>query len=173
MEFSDILEKWASAHPEIKHVKAKDSKNKRVFYTKGFADMADFLQVQTAKTSPCVIMESSAPVSGNGGDWEYKDYTIYFCVRSPQMMQTMDGEEAKECKEKATILAQTFRNSIFFLNGFLKGKGIPMHIEEGYQIETLGPVWNWWYAAQLTLQIAEGVNKCLGKELADEIMQSL
>ena len=41
MEFSDILEKWASAHPEIKHVKAKDSKNKRVFYTKGFADMAD------------------------------------------------------------------------------------------------------------------------------------
>ena len=85
----------------------------------------------------------------------------------------MDGEEAKECKEKATILAQTFRNSIFFLNGFLKGKGIPMHIEEGYQIETLGPFWNWWYAAQLTLQIAEGVNKCLGKELADEIMQSL
>lgn len=158
MDFFDFTEAWAITRPDIKHIKGKDSKNKRLFLTLGFASMADFLQNQISKASPCIVMESGAPISGNEGGWEYKDYTLYFCVRAAQQLQTLDGIEAKNCKKAAVELAKDFHHDAVTFNKHFLKNGI--HIEDGYQIETFGPFWNWWYAAQLSIRVGESTNLC-------------
>lgn len=167
MDFFDFSEHWCHVHPEIKHVSGAKSQNKRFFLTTGFAKMTDFLQAQTARTSPCLVMESGAPLSGSRDGFVYRDYTLYFCVRSPRQMQTMDGKEAKECKEAAIRLALTFRNNAVGMNRHWLMQGISMHVEEDYSIEPYGPFWDWWYAAQLSIRVGEGADTCLGEELMD------
>lgn len=153
-------------HPEIQHVAGKGSPNQRFFLTTGFANMTDWLQKLQSKNSPCVCMESGAPLSSNNG-WEYKDYTIYFCVRAPMQMQAMDGPEAKECKRKATQLAKEFRNCAVKMNKKWRMRGESVHVEKDFNIEEFGPFWNWWYAAELVIRVGEALNECEGEELVE------
>lgn len=165
MDFYDFVERWCSVHPEIKHIPGTKSQNKRFFLTTGFASMVDFMQAQTAKTSPCVVMESGAPLTHTRDGFVYRDYTIYFCVRSYQQMQQADGREARMCKAEAEKLALTFCNNAIAMNKKWLMKGVSIRVESDYNIEPSGPFWNWWYAAQLTIRVGSGGDTCLGEEL--------
>lgn len=167
----EYTEQWAQLHPEIQHVPGKGSPNRRFFLTMGFSNMTDFLKEQTARTSPCIVMESGAPISGTRDGYLYQDYTIYFCVRSPEQMQTLDGPEAKACKEKAKDLALEFVDTALKMNKQWRMRGVSMHIEEDFSIEPYGPFWNWWYAAQLTLRAGTGMDTCIGDEMAEKMKE--
>lgn len=170
MDFFDFAEAWAVTRPDIQHVKGKDSKNKRYFLTLGFANMVDFLQTQTAKSSPSVIIESGVPISGKANEWTYKDYTIYFCVRSPQQLQTLDGAEARKCKKEAECLAQDFIHDAIAFNREFGKNGI--QVENDFQIETFGPFFNWWYASQLSVRVGESPNVCKDN-ITNDILKNL
>lgn len=170
MTFFDFVEKWAQVHPEIQHVPGHSSPNPRFFLTTGFASMMDFMQNQGLKSSPCVVMESGAPMTGSSNGWIYSDYTIYFCVRDPQLTNAGDGRAAKNCKLEAKQLALAFKNNALAMNSIWRQKGISMSVENDWNIEDYGPFWTWWYAAELHIRVGEAADTCIGQELMKELM---
>ena len=173
MDFFEFTERWCRVHPEIQHVPGRKSPNSRFFLTTGFAEMVDFLIKNVeAKSSPCVVMESGAPLRGNIGGFDYKNYTLYFCVRALAELQNNDGPEAKACKQKAEELAHTFANNAVGMNKHWALRGISAHVEPRYEIQTTGPFHNWWYAAQLQISVGEGHDDCLGEELMEALINA-
>lgn len=158
-EFDDFVEHWAEIYRPMQHVPGKRSKNQRFFSTDTYMGMTDFMTSIQPKQSPCVIMESN--VEGDLSEfYDMPEYTLYFMVRAEEMN---DGSSARTAKKEAKKHMNKFI-------AYLRRKQEEEHPSvknidlSRVHYQTIGPMYDGWYGATITLADVQGINQCMDSE---------
>lgn len=137
--------------------------NRRFYLTDSTAGVVELAKGISNSFSPCVVMESS--VEGGGKITRpNRNYPIYFFVRARDLA---DGDAAAEAKEEAWYHAQNFLSWLLAKHE----EDAPMGdfgricMEDGIDIQTVGPIENAWYAVLIQFERMEPLNLCVDEEL--------
>lgn len=155
----EFVEHWAEIYKPMQHIRGKNSKNERFFLTDTYMGLSDFMTNVQPQKSPCVVMETSLEGTLNE-QFDTPRYSIYFMVSSGMMS---DGREAKEAKEEAKMHMMKFFT-------YLKNKQDRNYPSvrnirlENIDYQTIGPLYNGWYGATISLRDVEAIDRCISNE---------
>lgn len=172
MTFHTIVRRWCRIYkPMLDNPK---NGNRRFYLTDTTAGVVELAKGISNKFSPCVVMESS--VEGGGPiERPNRNYPIYFFVRARDMS---DGDAAAEAKEEAWYHARQFlawlkdKHDKQLSENDIDGDFARIQIDNGIDINTIGPVENGWFAVLVQFDREEPLDLCVDEELYEEVAES-
>lgn len=159
--FENFVEHWCSIYKPLQHVPGERSKNKRFFLTDTtYLGMSDFMNSINARTSSCVVMESSVEGTVKGGI-DTQQHTIYFFAKAKS---TQDGFDARE----AMLEAKGYMTEFLAYLRAKQREGMPelqrINLDERNGYMSIGPLLNNWYGVYLTIEDVRQVKICVDKD---------
>lgn len=152
--FQTYCEDWCINHPKMQHIKGPESPNERFFFTFGYMGMTDALRGLTPQQSPCLQMDINVSDRTTKGI-QYKDYTLYFCVRASEQG---DARQANEAIKECIKLKDDFLVDIENLRKIDPVVGL---IDtEGVQGSSMGPFFDGWMCWEMMIEVPEAKNLC-------------
>ena len=161
MTFHRIVSEWATKYRLMLH--SVTNGNRRFYIKENWDAVRSMPKSISTKFSPCVIMESAIEVEADGGRL-YRNYPIYFFVRSEQMANDDAIAEAREealyhCLNFLAWLKQKHEEDSPY------GDYGRIEMEQRIMIDSTGTLEDGWEGVVLQISRLELLDLCINPDM--------